>query len=316
MTTVSSNSDGPRLVKAILKLTWRCNAKCLFCRSDADRGRVDDVPAAEVVRRLAKARDLGVGMVLFSGGEPTLRDDLPMLAKAAGALGLRFGLITNGRRLAYEAYRDAMLDLGLAYVHTSLHGARPATHNEVTQCSGFGQVLAALDGIAGKGVEVHVNTVVCRTNVDELGDLSDLLARWAPLTHKLCLMEPRGLFEQYEQRLLLPPQEAAHAAIAQIVRTRELYGPDGLQTVVEGFPLCQVEAARDAVSGLRAHGILWMSEVDDDDFHPTDDGERTFPDACAACRLRPECPGVYVGYARRFGSEGLRPRTGGPTADG
>jgi hypothetical protein len=268
---------------------------------------VDDVPADEVCRRMARARELGVEMVLFSGGEPTLRDDLPALASAATALGLRWGLITNGRRLAYPAYRDALLAAGLAYVHTSLHGSLAATHDDVTQCASFDQVLACLDGLAGTGVELHVNTVICRQNAGELAGISDLLAARAPLTHKLCLAEPKGLFLENADRVLLPPHEAAAAAVACLRRAATVHGQVGLSTVVEGFPLCQVADAADAVSGLRGHNIAFMAEVDEDDLHPTDDGEREFPPPCASCALRSRCPGVYAGYARRYGGEGLRP---------
>ena len=293
-------------VRAAIKLTYRCNSRCLFCRVDQYRGRVADVPAPEVVRKVMAARELGVGMVLFSGGEPTMREDLPALARAVAALGMRFGLITNGRRLSYRPYREALLDLGLAYVHTSLHGARAATHDAHVRCCAFGEVLAALEGIAGRGVEVHVNTVITRLDVGELADTSDLLARFAPLTHKLCLMEPRGSFEDHEARLAIPPEEAGSAAVACVERSRGLHREAGLETVVEGFPTCQVEAARDAVASLRTHNILYMSEAFEDRLFPTDDGERTYLDPCWPCAARPDCPGVYVGYAERYGTTGLR----------
>jgi MoaA/NifB/PqqE/SkfB family radical SAM enzyme len=295
-------------LRAILKLTYRCNSRCLFCRADGPRHAVPDVPAEDVARKMAKAKALGAEMVLFSGGEPTLRDDLPVLAKAATALGLRWGLVSNGRRLAYEVYREGLVDLGLAYLHTSLHGARTQTHNTLAQCSGMGQVLAALDGLARRGIELAVNTVISRENADELAGISDLLAQWAPLEHKLCLMEPSGRSLHHAARLMLPPHEAAALAVAELVRSNGLWGHAGLRTVLEGFPLCQVEGAGDALSGLQGHNIRWMSEAFEDELYPTDQGDRTFPDACTGCSLRPSCPGVYVGYAERFGSEGLKPR--------
>ncbi|MBM4397174.1 MAG: radical SAM protein [Deltaproteobacteria bacterium] len=300
-----SSDDTP--VRAILKLTYRCNSHCLFCRVDPHRaGGIPDVPAPDVVRRMAAARDPGVGMVLFSGGEPTLRDDLPTLARAATSLGLRWGLITNGRRLAYAPYRDAMVALGLAYVHTSLHGSCAATHDALVQCAGFDHVIAALDGLAGRGIELHVNTVLNRTNLHEIADIAGLLAFRAPITHKLCLAEPRGLFDEHADLLLVPPEEAAIAAVAEVRRSRD--AATGVTTVVLGFPACQVEAASDAVSGLRGHNILWMAEAFEDDLYPTDDGARTFPAACEGCTLRQTCPGVWSGYADRYGDVGLKPR--------
>lgn len=292
-------------VRAILKLTYRCTNRCRFCRADDHRGLVEDMSLERAAALLREARALGVEMILFSGGEPTLRADLPRLVRVATTLGLRWGLITNGRRLALPAYRDALLGLGLAYVHTSLHGASAGTHDRIVQCGGYGEVLEALAGLRGRGVEVHVNTVITRANLAELDRIADLLARFAPLTHKVCLMEPRGLFHAYEQELIVRPEAAARAAVATARRSRLRHAGIGLWAEVEGFPLCQVPA--DLAAGLHTHNIRFLCEGFEDRFFPTDHGARTFLAPCARCAARPSCPGVYVGYAERFGASGLNP---------
>lgn len=304
-------------LRAILKLTYRCTNRCRFCRADEYRGVVEDLPFEKAVRLLVEAKRLGVAMVLFSGGEPTLRADLPRLARTATALGLRWGLITNGRRLVYQDYREALFGLGLEYVHTSLHGARAETHDEIVQCAGYAEVLKALRGLRSQGgvshgssrpraggIEIHVNTVIAKTNIGELYAISDLLAGLAPLTHKLCLMEPRGLFIAHEQALIVRPEVAARAAIRTTLRAREVYAAVGLRTEIEGFPFCQVPPEMSA--GLHTHNIRFMCEGFEDRFYPADQGERTHLTLCARCGARPTCPGVYVGYAERFGTAGLR----------
>jgi pyruvate-formate lyase-activating enzyme len=296
-----------RPTRAVLKLTYHCNARCTFCRVEDFRSTVPDVPAEAVLRKAMAARDLGVGMIIFSGGEATLRDDLPTLAKGVRALGLEWGLITNGQRLAYGPYRDRLLGLGLAYVHTSLHGATAATHDGLVQCgASFDRVLEALAGLAGR-VELHVNTVIARANRGELQDITRLLARFVPVTHKLCLAEPRGMFLAHEAEVAVPPHQAAAAAVAAVQAARSAAAPFPAVTV-EGFPTCQVRPVADAVSGLRGHDIRYMSEGYEDALFPTDHGTRVFPDACAGCLDREGCPGVYPGYAERWGSEGLEPR--------
>jgi MoaA/NifB/PqqE/SkfB family radical SAM enzyme len=290
-------------VRAVLKLTYACNQRCAFCRVDECRGTVDDVPAETVVRKALAARALGVDMILFSGGEPTLRSDLPRLAAAMGAIGMSWGLITNGRRLAHEAFREVLLGLGLTYVHTSLHGATAATHDDLVECAAFDEVLAALRGLQGRGVELHVNTVVTRSNVGEIAAIGDLLAGIGPMTHKVCLAEPRGRFLERAEALWVAPEEAGRAAEDAVRKGRER---DGLNVVVEGFPLCQVPSARDSVSGLHGHNIRYISEGFEDGFFPADAGERTYLSPCERCTARGDCPGVYVGYAERCGTTGLK----------
>lgn len=298
--------SAPPPLRAILKLTYQCTSRCRFCRAEDYRGTVPDISAEEACAKLAAARDLGVEMVLFSGGEPTLRKDLPRLARVATGLGLRWGLITNGRRLAYPDYREALLGLGLEFVHTSLHGADAATHDEVVQCAGYDDILDALRGLTGHGLELQVNTVITRSNAAQLHALSDLLVPLAPLTHKLCLMEPRGLFKEHENDLLIRPEEAGKSAMDAVRRARSRHGGSGLKTVIEGFPLCQVWKERDAVENLLTNNIRYMSEAFEDGFFESDHGERKYPATCRQCARRDDCPGVYLGYVERFGASGLR----------
>jgi len=294
-------------VRAVLKITYRCNQRCLFCRADAYRGEVPDLPAEEVLRKVMEARNRGATMVVFSGGEPLLRRDLPRLARAVGALGLSFGLITNGRRLADPEVRRRLLDLGLAYVHTSLHGDTPEMHDRLVSDPGsFRDVMEALAGLRDSGIERHVNTVITRDNLDRLTAITTRLVPLGPLSHKLCLAEPNGPMLG-DDWALLPPPEAAGRAAQEAVAWAEREGEaPGIQVVVEGFPLCQVPSATHAVSGLRAHGILWISEAFEDTLYPTDAGPRVFPPICDTCARRAECPGVYSGYAQRHGVIGLR----------
>lgn len=293
-------------VKAVLKITYRCNSRCLFCRASDFRDSVEDVPAEKILRKALAAKNAGATMILFSGGEPTLRRDIFTLVKGVLALGLDFGLITNGGLLANPAYLEKMLGYGLKYVHTSLHGATADTHRFLTRADTFHPVLAALNGLTGHGVETHVNTVITRKNWTELAAIGDLLAGFAPLTHKLCLAEPRGLFEENESELIIQPELAGRAACDEVHRTATKYAGTGFTTVVEGFPLCQIRTALDSVSNLLEHNILMMSEGFEDDIYMSDHGPREFLPVCEGCAMRGECPGVYPGYVRRFGVVGLR----------
>ena len=65
---------------------------------------------------LQKAWDAGIPHVVFTGGEPTLRPDLPDLIAEAERLGEVSGLLTNGLRLAEPAYLQTLLKSGLDHV--------------------------------------------------------------------------------------------------------------------------------------------------------------------------------------------------------
>jgi Radical SAM superfamily len=79
--------------------------------------RVDkELTTSEWETILDKAWNAGIPHVIFTGGEPTLRDDLPELIRHAEALGQVSGLLTDGMRFADPVYLDAILQTGLDHI--------------------------------------------------------------------------------------------------------------------------------------------------------------------------------------------------------
>ena len=76
--------------------------------------RVDrELDTAEWKKILTKAWNAGIPHIIFTGGEPTLRDDLPDLIAFAEELGQVTGVLTNGLRLGDASYLHTLLDAGL-----------------------------------------------------------------------------------------------------------------------------------------------------------------------------------------------------------
>lgn len=90
----------------------------------------DAAPTKRVIRELTtdewrtildKAWAVGIPHVTFTGGEPTLREDLPLLIQHAETLGMVCGLLTNGAALAKKTYLDVLLQTGLDHILLILH---------------------------------------------------------------------------------------------------------------------------------------------------------------------------------------------------
>jgi hypothetical protein len=77
---------------------------------------VRELNTAEWAQVLEKAWGVGIPQVVFTGGEPTLRDDLVSLVEHAEYLGMVSGLLTDGLRLADKAYLDKLLQTGLDHL--------------------------------------------------------------------------------------------------------------------------------------------------------------------------------------------------------
>ena len=76
-------------------------------------------------------------MIVLSGGEVTMRKELLRWAARSAARGLDFGLVTNGRMLAYEALVEKLLKYRLRYVYMSLHGGTAKVHNSLVRADAF-----------------------------------------------------------------------------------------------------------------------------------------------------------------------------------
>jgi radical SAM protein with 4Fe4S-binding SPASM domain len=117
----------------------------------------------------------GAPVVLFSGGEPLIRPDLPLLAERAKALGMRAVISTNGTLIA-PATAERLRQVGLSYVGVSLDGMRP-THDRFRGVEGaFDHALAGIRNCRKAGIKVGLRFTVNRRNAGDIPDIFRLLS--------------------------------------------------------------------------------------------------------------------------------------------
>ena len=164
-----------------IALTYRCNNRCFFCYASApDRGReVPDMATAEVKTVLDKIRHQAqVPMVSFTGGEPTLRADLPELIAHARSLDMWANLITNGIRCADPDFVAQLADAELNSAQVSLEAGDAATHDAVVGHPGaFEKTVAGVRNLRAAGIRTHTNTTINARNRDALPELIDFVAQ-------------------------------------------------------------------------------------------------------------------------------------------
>jgi radical SAM protein with 4Fe4S-binding SPASM domain len=162
-----------------IALTYRCQNRCFFCyASSPERGRsVLEMATDEVEAVLDKIVDQArVPTVSFTGGEPTLRADLPELVAYARGRGLRTNLITNGIRCGDEAYVARLAEAGLNSAQVSVEAGDAVTHDAVVANPGaFEHTIQGVRNFRAAGVHVHTNTTINDRNLHALPALIDLL---------------------------------------------------------------------------------------------------------------------------------------------
>ena len=163
----------------VLEVTARCNLHCRFCFADGG-GAAADPPREELEAAIRDIADRCGGPLLqLSGGEPTLRDDLPALVRSAKAAGCSYVQVnTNGLRLAREpGYAKLLAEAGLDIVFLQFDGTRDEIYETLRGAPLLEAKLAAIDVCAALGLGVTlVPTVVRGINTDDLGALVRLAA--------------------------------------------------------------------------------------------------------------------------------------------
>ncbi len=159
-------------VLAELAVTYRCNNACRFCYAgcggDAEAAlRRPELGTREYKRIIDIFADRArVPFFSFTGGEPTLRDDLEALVAHAASRGLSTNLVTNGT-LIDSRRAKALRRSGLGSAQVSLEADSESLHDELTGRRGaFKECLAGIGALLGAEIPTQTNTTLTRLNVE------------------------------------------------------------------------------------------------------------------------------------------------------
>ena len=155
-----------------LALTYRCNNKCSYCYTGGSH-RTNELDTADWTQILDKLWKAGVPQVVFTGGEPTLRDDLvPLVSHAKEFV---TGLVTNGRLLP-KLFRSLM-EASLDYVQVSIESNDQSIHDDMTGVSNsWAETVNGLRAAVKEGLNVYTNTTLTRRNAAHFASTMEFLA--------------------------------------------------------------------------------------------------------------------------------------------
>ncbi len=158
-----------------MALTFRCQNNCVHCYAGGphETSELSTEQWKEVIDRL---KQIGVFILTFTGGEPTLREDLPELLLYAQNNGMVTGLITNGRKLKDKTYVETLEKAGLDFVQVTLESYKPETHDLMTAAKGsWNETVTGIKNAVKTHIYVTTNTTLSKYNAADFLETIDFL---------------------------------------------------------------------------------------------------------------------------------------------
>jgi uncharacterized radical SAM superfamily Fe-S cluster-containing enzyme len=203
----------------LLEVTGRCNLKCPICFADAGGGPADP-DMAEIETRYRNILSAGGPYnIQLSGGEPTMRDDLPCIVALGSRLGFNFiQLNTNGLRLADdEGYLKELRDAGLKSVFLQFDGTRDDIYLELRGRGILAKKIAAIEHCAAHSIGVVlVPTLVPGINTGNIGGIIKFALEYAPAVRGVHF-QPVSYFGRYPRT----PSDGQRITIPEVIREIE-----------------------------------------------------------------------------------------------
>lgn len=162
---------------ALLEVTQNCNLHCSFCFADSNACKKDD-PTLEDIKHMYESvlKASGICNIQLSGGEPTIRDDLPSIIRMGKKLGFGFIQVnTNGIRIGQdEEFVKELKSAGLNSIFLQFDGTNDLIYKKLRGKELLQVKTKAIENCGKYGIGVVlVPTLVPKVNVENIGEIID-----------------------------------------------------------------------------------------------------------------------------------------------
>ncbi len=158
-----------------VSLTQRCNLQCVFCHMEGQPASSVELSPADIEAIVRAGAEAGIERVKLTGGEPTLRSDLPEIIARIRPHVREISMTTNGLRLG--ALAGALRTAGLDRVNVSLPSLDPEVYRRLTGVDGVPRVIEGVRAASAAGLRpIKLNVVALEGTNDGRADVDRLLA--------------------------------------------------------------------------------------------------------------------------------------------
>lgn len=218
--TMTAESGKMRRPVVVWNITRACNLRCQHCYSNSDTHQaVDELTTNEAKTLIDDLSTYGVPVILFSGGEPILRNDLFELIEYARSKRIKTVLSTNGTPIDLNIARK-IVSAGVDYVGVSLDSADERVHDEFRGVSGaWRKTIQAIRLLKSLGQKTGLRITLAEPTIDGLDAIFDLLERES--IDRVCFyhLVPTG---RGAAQVMVPPMRVRQAIETILTRTHQI----------------------------------------------------------------------------------------------
>jgi len=174
-------------------VTLKCNLKCAHCYINAKETKLPDELSTDGAKMLIhQIIEVSRPLLILSGGEPLLREDIYEIIRYGADRGLRMGMGSNGMLIDDEVARR-LEDVGMETVAISLDSSIPERHDEFRGVKGcWEHAVNAIKALKKSRIQVQVNCTVTPQNYDEVDDIMSLAEDLGVENFHLFFLVPTG----------------------------------------------------------------------------------------------------------------------------
>ena len=162
----------------VWNMTKRCNLRCIHCYAQA-KGEVyqgDELSTDEGKKLIDDLAGFGSPVILFSGGEPLLREDLPELIGYATQKGMRAVISTNGTLITEEKAR-IFAQFALSYIGVSIDGIEAVNDAFRGVKGAYEKAIAGIRNAKKAGIKTGLRFTMNKRNYNEIPKIFDLIEK-------------------------------------------------------------------------------------------------------------------------------------------
>lgn len=297
------------LKKADIKIGFLCNNNCLFCVQGDAKKKIGSPSAAEIKRTLKQAsRDCRIAV--FTGGEPTIRNDIMELV--AFAKKLKFPIIqiqSNGRMFASKNFCKKIISAGANEFALALHGHIRQLHDYLTGSpNSFRQICLGIENLKSLGQPVLMNTVVVKSNYRHLPAIAKLLIGLEVDQFQFAFVHPLGSAAKNFDSIV--PRKSL--AIPYLKKALDIGRYFNKKAMTEAVPACFLEGYEDCISEsvMPAMKIFEIDRIIPNFTKVRIAEAKAKGINCPKCKYFKTCEGPWKEYPKKFGWDEFVPVKG------